>query len=573
MDRLFDAEFQMNVLPSDYSAGAPGSAALHPITSGDWAEGSGGCTDGTHGSGNQLRTGYEPTVTTTATSTAPVTGPGPIRWNVTSDMDGSARRAAFQGWQIRNTSSGGSLDLSSLQSTDTTLRPRLFIVYATAEAGRCIDVDPDHTVGHPSAEQKVTAVVMKSGTTNYDREVSGAADACQGTPAAGHSVLWDIQGEPANPDTYISNQAGTTVLKDGTTATDVGPDSIRTTTNSAGTTFVGVSLGSPETTSSGESRIAGCVGTSCPTNPQEPEGCTGVAKELGNCTPGGEGFNGEGDGEDDAYLGWSPTAPSPSPSPSSSPSGWPSPTPTPTPTGSPSSSESPSPSTTPSASPSTSTSPLPSGSPSPTSTASGLSPAVLDLQTSTQESEASSEVILAGALTSDNPTCAQPGTTVQIFRREADSAAEHLAYVGTGVGGTFEHKVAPEANAVYSARVGQHGLCAAAASAEVTVLVRPVITIKSPVTEVKRYRRFWILGTVKPEHQLSPVTLWRKIGPGQFKKMRTGYLDEGSRYSFSVKYRWKRKRSVFIVRWDATDADHISSQSPKLRIKRKLKTT
>lgn len=567
IDRLLDAELQMNVAASDYTTDAPGSVALHAITSGDWAEGSSiNCgAGGIPGSGNELRTGFEPAVANIATASALVTGPGAIRWNVAQDIDGAAERAAFQGWQIRNASGSGSLDLSSTES-DASLTPRVALIYTVAEAGRCIDVDPDFNVAHPTAEQRFTAVVMKSSLTgtNYQRQMAGSADACGGTPVAGQLVTWNMDDDI--PDVYISNQAGTVVPKGGT-ATNAAPNTIQTTTGVAGSTFVGVRLANPNGPSGGENRIAGCTDL-CSGTPEPETSCSELNEQLGICS---RQSGGESTTEDDARFAWSPTETSPSPGPTSSPSGWPSPSGSPTPSASPSSGQSPSPS----ASPSATASPTaaPSASPS-TSAAGNLSSARLDLSSSTQESDALSEVVLSGALSSDNPTCAQPGTTVQLFERGAESTTpQHLAYVGTGVGGTFEHKVSPEANTIYSARVGEHDLCAVAESDPVTVLVRPVVTIKSTVKEVKRGRRFWVTGTVMPEHQLSPVTLWRKIGPGKWKRIRRTYLDEGSRYSFGVKYKWKRRRSVLLVRWNSQDADHISSESPKLRIKRKLKKT
>jgi len=128
--------------------------------------------------------------------------------------------------------------------------------------------------------------------------------------------------------------------------------------------------------------------------------------------------------------------------------------------------------------------------------------------------------------------------------------------------------VKPEANTIYVATVPDHPPCAAAESAPVTLLVSPKITIKSTSKAVERGRRFWITGTVLPEHQLTAVTLWRKIGPDQFDKIKKVYLDDASRYAFSTRYTWKNRRSTFIVRWKSHDGDHVSGESRRLRIER-----
>lgn len=179
------------------------------------------------------------------------------------------------------------------------------------------------------------------------------------------------------------------------------------------------------------------------------------------------------------------------------------------------------------------------------------------------------KITLSGAITSDGAKCAQAGTTVEILKREADTTEfEHLAYTTTGVDGIFGHSVTPEVSSIYVAAVPSHTPCDEASSSPVTVLVKPLIRIKSPTTTVEAGRRFWITGTVLPEHQLTPVTLWRKKGPGEFEKLGADQLDGASRYSFAVKYVWKRVEQTFFVRWKTTDADHVSSRSVGLLIKR-----
>ena len=562
IDRLLDAEFQTHVKASDYSPTAPGGLALHAITSGAWEEGS-SCGLSPPGSHPEVRTGSEPVVAAVATASTLIAGPGQVRWNVTKTVDGVAKRAGFAGWEIRNTSGRGSAELSSREADDTALRPRLFLVYTAPETARCIDVDPDFNVNHPNAEQRVTAVVMKSnGTTNYGRQVAGTLDACRGTPVQGHLMRWEIEEE--DPDAYISNQAG--VLRTKESGVDVGPDTLQTTTNASGATYVGVSLSNPEGTPSGQNRIAGCL-TACSGTgtPAEPEDCSGVERELNVCDP--SLATGEGATEDDASLTWSPDGPPP-PTESHSPSGWPTPDETPSQTPTQTTNQTPDQTAPPSR-----TSTPSSSSASPTVSAAGaMSPTTLEIASSTAKSIANSEVVLSGILDSEDPACAQPGTTVELFERVAGTTdAQHLAYVPTSVGGHYEHSVSPDVNTFYSAQVGEHGLCAGTQSIELTVLVQPVVTIKSTVKEVKRGRRFWVTGTVMPEHQLSPVTLWRKIGPNKYTKVRRTFLDEASRYSLAVRYKWKKKRSVFVVRWKSQDVDHISGRSDKLVIKRRMR--
>ena len=443
----------------------------------------------------------------------------------------------------------------------------------------------------------------------------------QWPPVAGQLVHWEFD-DGTTPDIYISNQAGTPVAKTGT-APAAGPDSLKTTTDANGTTSIGIRLGDPQF-STGENRVAGCIATSptavCNSEGGEPETSQTCPIQPSSC-PAGENHS-----EDDVRLQWSATAtpppaegtPSQGPptvssfSPTSGPPGTsvvvsgsnftrassvrfngraaafnvdsPSQITTTVPIGAtdgPISVQTPEGTTVSAANfdvtPSPSASPTPKATASPTSTASqtasatptALSAVNLSLASSVEESIAFSEVVLSGVLSSVVPSCAQPGTTVEILKREAEATSfDHLAYVNTGVGGLFEQKVTPQANTMYTAVIGEHGTCDAGTSSPVTVLVSPKITVKTTSKQVEADRRFWITGSVLPEHQLTEVTVWRKTGPGEFKKIGKDFLDASSRYALAIRYSWNKPVSVFHVRWKATDADHISGKSPRLRVER-----
>lgn len=623
IEKFLGAELIAVVAASEYSEATPGSLALHPVTSGAWTEGaSTSCGPGTLGSGDNARTGSAPATTSTPSSTTSVKAANTtIKWNVTGDLDGAAERAAFQGWQIRNASGAGSVDLHSGEVTDSANQPKVVLTYVKPEIATCIDLDPETNIAFPTSEQTLTAVVYDGNPAG--RIVSGSNDACNGTPVAGKFVDWTLDAD-GSPDAYFSNQAGTPVPKSGT-ALDAGPDLIRTTTDQFGRTFAGVRLGNVEFYE-GENRVAACIDNS----PSGSDGCPGVP-EPESCTvltPCTAPRSGEGDKEDDVSLRWSPTAPTPTPEPTPTPQGPPtvssfSPTSGPigtsvvlsgsnftgasavrfngiaatftvnspnqitttvpnaatdgpisvqnaagtgvsaanfdvTPGGTP----------TPTRSPTATATSSPSG--SGTVSPGGTSAVNLSLSPSKEKSVAFSEVSLSGALSSDNALCAQPGTTIELLKRDAGSTEfTHLAFVSTGVGGLFEHKVSPEANTVYAASLRAHDGCDAAMSTPVTVLIGPDISIKSTTSKVDIGRRFWVTGKVLPEHQLAAVTLWRKKAPGQFEKLATDYLDGASRYSFAVHYSWKKSpKSIFFVRWRSTDADHISGKSPRLIIER-----
>lgn len=542
LETMLAAHLDASVAASDYSDASPGTLALHPITSGQWTQGTGTCPAGAMGSGDQVRTGTVPGTTTNASATAPVRGLANVRWDVTNDLDGAAERTAFQGWQVRNVSGFGSVDLHSADAIDTTVRPRLILIYVEPETVRCIDADPDFRVDFPSSEQVITAVVTDGATGA--KIAAGGNDACNGTPVTGQLVTWNIDWD--TPDIYISNQAGAVVPKSGPTS--AGPNTIQTTTDQNGTTFIGVRLGNQEVFN-GQNRVAACSGND-PTcsSAMEPETVNGTCQiNPAQCT-------GENQTEDDTTLQWS-SAGAPTTPPSSS-------TPTPTPSQSASPTQ-----------PSGSTSPPPStpaaSTPGGTVSPAGRSLVGLTLASSAERSVAGNDILLSGELSSDNAGCAQAGTTIEVLQREAEATTfEHLAYVTTGVGGLYEHTVAPDVNTIYLTSIGEHGACEAASSTPLTVLVAPEVTAKSRATKVVYGRRFWITGSLLPEHQLTPVTLWRKLRLDEFEKIGKAYLDASSRYSFSVRYKWKKLRSVFIVRWKATDADHISGNSAPLRIER-----
>lgn len=530
-----------NVAASDYSEASPGTLEVRAITGGEWSPGAGLCGGGTLGSGDQVRTGSLPNTAATATSATTVRGVGPIQWDVTSDLDGPVKRAAFQGWQIRNTTGSGSLDVHSADAVDA-MRPRMLLIYTAPETSRCIDVDPESSVSLPTSEPILTARVTDGGA----RLVSGTMDACNGTPVPGQSVRWQVEGpQIETPDVYISNRAGTLVPKTGTT--DAGPEDEQTTTDQTGATFIGIRLANTSTFN-GENRVSGLVGTD---TGAEPETCT-VQQQLQNACPTGE--DNPPRNEDDVKLQWSTTGPS------AEPTSTPTPTPSQTPTQTPSSTPT---------SPRPTNSGSPSGSPSGSVSASGLSPVQLSLTSSQETAVAGTELLLTGELSSDNPACAQPGTTIELIKRDAEATEfTHLANVDVRSNQLFEFAVAPQASTFYGATVAAHGACDAGVATPITVLVAPEMTIRSTVTSVPRGKRFWITGKMLPEHQLSPVTLWRKIGPGEWDRIAKAYLSAESKYSFAVRYVWKRARSVFVVRWRATDADHASAKSAPLRITR-----
>lgn len=616
VERVWAAQLQATVAASDYSAAAPGTLALHAIKSGDWTEDTGPCPEGKLATGSVIRTGSEPAVEQVPTATSTVGEAGPIAWDVLADLDGAFKRTAFQGWEIRNTTGSGSVDIHAKGGAAPS---RVVVVHTISEPAGCIDVDPESSLGFPTSEQILTATVYDNAT---DRRTAGSSDACNGTPVAGHLVTWEIDKD-GTPDVYFSNQAGTPIPKSGT-ATDAGPDTTTTTTDSAGHTFVGIRLADPLVWS-GDNRVASCSDTCGTLEPASGGVCDVDPRLDGACTRPGESRQ-----EDDVRVEWSPNA-TPQPEGTSTPAQSPptissfSPAAGPVGTSvlingsnfngtsavrfngataaftvnSPSRITTSVPSgatdgpisvqnaagTTVSAgnfdvtASTSSTSPPPntaspgSGSPNPTVSAAGLSPVDLTLTTSDEESTAFAEVVLSGTLASDNPLCAQPGTTIEILKREAETTTfQHVAYVNTGVGGLFEYEVAPEANTIYSASVGEHSTCAAGRSTDVVVLVSPEITITSTVSTVEKGRRFWITGSVLPKHQLTSVTIWRKTGPDQWKKVGEDFLDASSRYALALRYKWTKPKSIFITRWKTTDADHISGQSPRLRINRASST-
>lgn len=230
------------------------------------------------------------------------------------------------------------------------------------------------------------------------------------------------------------------------------------------------------------------------------------------------------------------------------------PEPTPTPTGSPS------PSTSPSASPSASR----SASATPTSSASPGSTRTITLVASDASVQAGADVTLSGRIFSSVTSCTD-NEFVQIKRRvHGEDAFTDLTSAQSASDGAFTVPLTVTRSADYQAVAPSHDNCATATSDPVTVLVKVNVSINVSEFQPQRGDRIAFTGKVSPDHDGSQVVLQRKKG-GRWVRVAGDTLDGKSSYRIVIKAGWKKDR-VFRVRWTATDEDHESNNSQKVKV-------
>jgi hypothetical protein len=130
--------------------------------------------------------------------------------------------------------------------------------------------------------------------------------------------------------------------------------------------------------------------------------------------------------------------------------------------------------------------------------------------------------------------------------------------------GRFSTRLEPRRSAEYRATLSRHEECGRAASQNVTVPVRVVVTVSVSDNPVQQGNFFTISGKVKPRHVGSKVFLDRK-GISGWDRINASTLGRRSNYAFTMVAGWEGERT-FRVRWPSQDRDHESNKSRVLII-------
>ena len=555
IETVYGAQLRLEVLDTTYSVGSPGTIGAHRITSGEWTEGTGSCQGTVSTTTTDARTGAEPTSAGTPTGTTEVSAAAQVvNFDVTGDLDTTGERGSFQGWELRDETTGNtnSTRFHTTEASDSE-DPRLFIVYTTAEAATCIDSDPDDAIRAPGSEHLMTAFVTdgnKTPTGNFQGSGTGpGGDACNGSPVA-TPVEWVIEDD--TPDIYFSSQEGVPIQKV-ISGSNAGPNSIVTTADGNGLTDAGVRLeGTPSASDSSnriEARIQGATGDPDPASPGPTEGTCGPAT-----IPQGKNCSGEAAQFDDMTVTWNASGASSNPSTTTS-----------TTSSSPTSSGS----TSPSSSSPSSTSPSSSttgGTASGSTSSQAQSSRTVSLFASSNEVVFPAQVTLSGQIISPDQSCDDAGEFVRIQRRLlGESQFTDFESRNTDADGRYEVSFQASESAEYVAVAPRHDQCADATSEAETVLVKVKVTGRAGRRSVPRGSNVGIVGRVQPDHDGTSVVLQRKKGR-RFVNVDRADLNSRSRYRFVVKANWRGKR-VFRVLWKKQDENHEANRSKNIVIR------
>lgn len=576
LETLYGAQLRLEVLDTSYTEAAPGVMGAHRIVSGDWVEGGGSCP-GAAGQNNEPRTGFEPTSNSAATATAEIrNAPAITNFNVTSDLDSPEDRGGFNGWELRDATPTPGENFTRFHSTEAAdpQRPRLFLVYTTAEEASCLDLDPEIGNANVGSEHVMNVLVtdgerLPTPSNAPDEQTGPGGDACTGSPT-GAQVVWEIQDD--TPDIYFSSQEGQQIPKT-ISSSNAGPNDIETTAEN-GTTFAGVRLNAAPAANADRTNVieAKIKGTEdpdpVPNTVPIPGGPSTNPCERGTLGPDpGTNCSGETAEVDDVSVTWggSPASGSSGSASSSTSTGSPS--------GSTASGSSPSGSaSSPSGSASTSSSTSPSSSGSTgSSTGSPSSPQqssrTISLFATPDQVVYPGQVTLSGQITSADTQCEDAGEFVRIQRRQfGETSYSNFDTDNTDADGRFEVSFPADENSEFIATAPRHDQCADATSSPASVSVKVKITGRAGQRSVQRGNSVGITGRVQPDHDGTTVLLQRRKGSGRWVTIDRADLNGRSRYRFVMDAGWRGRRTFRAV-WKAQDDDHEGNKSQNIVIR------
>ncbi len=420
------------------------------------------------------------------------------------------------------------------------LSPRQVTAAQTVAPPTCVDVDPE-TVSTPEGdEQRLDALVTDGTATN---RTAAGVDSCSGNPVPNTEVVWEVEDD--TPDVYFS--------KNEVFVTSGQPNAISSITDSgtnAGKTYVFVRK---VASGAGDNRITGRLpGVNVnekPTTPTAEASCL-----LFPPCPG------QADGEDDIVITWivgATTSPSSSASPSTSTSA------SPTSTTAPTSSASPSPSVS-ATTPRPSGSASPSKSPSPSPTGVGLARTVT-LFASKPKVGYQGTVTFSGRIFSSNSSCDDQGESVRIRSRiHGANEFKDITTQQTDSQGNFQFTTKLESSADYVAVAPSHDVCAEAASASVTVLVKVRISIRAADPTLRQGGTLVLTGKVTPKHSGAVLIQYQK--GKRWVRVGLSKLNKRSGYRASVPVNWQGVRN-FRAKFQKQDQDHQPNKTKSLAIK------
>ena len=385
--------------------------------------------------------------------------------------------------------------------------------WASAQAGppTCIDAFPEADTNNPADEHFIAAVVT-DGALDGDR--ADGDETCGGNPVSGVEVVWEIEVD--DPDAWISRAEDQATTKTDSSG-DAQPDTITTTTDGDGYTYIGIKL---DTAAEGTSVIAARI-----QDAEDPESDPLCEIEDNPLCPH------ESDEEDDVEKTWANSEPASTQTP-------PPPPPRATSTG--------------------------TGTGTGTATGTGTEPAVasrtLTLSASKNLVRYGRQVTLSGTLNSDEESCDDAGERIEISRRAHGQLSQSQSReVTTDANGTFELTLTPKRSADYTARAPAHDNCGEAQSNDETVLVRVKVSIAVSDARPSEGDKIRFTGAVKPRHRGSLVILQR-LKNDRWKNVKEDGLNRRSRYSIGLRVTWDGQR-VFRVKWPKQHNDHATGKS------------
>jgi len=187
----------------------------------------------------------------------------------------------------------------------------------------------------------------------------------------------------------------------------------------------------------------------------------------------------------------------------------------------------------------------------------------VDKGATTITATASPTRVVYGELTLIKGKLSRPGAAVVLYRQKAgETTFTRISGRTTSSTGAFTFRRTPVANTVYRIEYAgdEHWLPSAA---QVTVKVRPRIRLTASPREFFLGRRTVLSGVVAPAHPGATVVVQRLVG-GVWTDWRTFTLNDSS--AFSTVYRPKSWGLRYFRVHIATDADHVGTYSPRLRV-------
>ena len=325
---LYAAELRATTKTVTGAGGGTVQISAHRISSPEWEEGFGTCggalENGNPAHARDADSGSVPASDAGPLATTAATAPGePLTWDITAALDDRQRRRDFNGIELRlfgaSAADGASASLHSGEAPAAN-QPRLVFVRTIDKENRCVSADPESATRNSDQVQRIRAYLTRTSVTT--RQTSAGVDVCNGMPAAGAPVGWEIDDD--SPDAYIASAAGRPTDRETGANGGTSPDRVSTVTGPSGRTFIDLQLADPHPggDTPATTRVA-AIALDFEHDAYHP----GIANRTGQgvCDPGEPAAfstgpqtcagSGEALSEDDVTTNWKPVARPPDPGP------------------------------------------------------------------------------------------------------------------------------------------------------------------------------------------------------------------------------------------------------------------